>query len=605
MNASGEPSPQDSLERAIAEFLAAVESGNTLDRDEFLARHAPVATELAEFLENHDRLSRLAAPLRQQPPGTPETVIENHLICSPRRSSPADTPTLPPSPANHDGAGAALRDATRFFGSYELLAEIARGGMGVVYKARHLRLNRVVALKMILSGNLASRDDVRRFYAEAEAAAGLDHPGIVPVYEVDEHDGQHYFTMGFVEGESLAEVLARGPLPPQAAAELLKKLAEAVAYAHSQGVLHRDLKPANVLLANAASGGRKSPVNVAVPQDGKSMGDLRHPLAELIPKITDFGLAKRLDSESSLTATGQILGTPSYMPPEQAAGKVDEVRETADVYSLGAILYATLTGRPPFAAESPLDIIVQVLESEPTLPNKVRQGIPRELEWICLRCLEKDPARRYATAAALAEDLGRFLRQEPVEARPANLWQRVRRWARREPALAAHLAGVLLTIAIVQAKFVHDHSEVWYHVRVSGVLLAWGASAFVFQWLLNRDRWSELARYFWSAADILFLTALLSLIAAPLGPLQVGYPLLIAASGLFFRVRLVAFTAILAILGDATLWLSQWLSRPPPPPPIHYAVLFWTCLVILGFVVGYQVRRMRVLSRYYEPGNLA
>jgi eukaryotic-like serine/threonine-protein kinase len=297
--------------------------------------------------------------------------------------------------------------------------------------------------------------------------------------------------MGFVEGESLADLLGRGPLPPVVAAELMKKIAEAVAYAHSKGIIHRDLKPANILLAGKS---QKSEVRGQKSEIRRGASDLRSPASDLSPRITDFGLAKHVGHESGLTATGQILGTPSYMPPEQAAGKLDEVKEAADIYSLGAILYAMLTGRAPFLANSPLDILVQVLESEPTLPNKLQTGIPRALEWICLKCLEKEPQRRYESAADLAEDLDRFLRQEPVEARPAARGSRARRWVRREPALASHLAGVLIVFSIAQAKFLHDHRDVPYHLRISGVLLVWGVSAVIFQRLLNRERWSELAR---------------------------------------------------------------------------------------------------------------
>ncbi len=237
--------------------------------------------------------------------------------------------------------------ATRAFGDYELLAEIARGGMGVVYKARQTRLNRTVAVKMILAGELADQDDVRRFLSEAEAAAGLDHPGIVPVYESGEINGQHFFSMGFVDGQSLAALLTQGPLPPRQAAELLAQVADAVDYAHERGVIHRDLKPGNILL----------------DQEGH-------------PRVTDFGLAKRVAGDSNLTRTGQALGTPSYMPPEQASGKLDAIRPAADIYALGAVLYATITGRPPFQAATALDTILQVLEQEPVAPRQLNADVP-------------------------------------------------------------------------------------------------------------------------------------------------------------------------------------------------------------------------------------
>jgi WD40 repeat protein/tRNA A-37 threonylcarbamoyl transferase component Bud32 len=324
-----------------------------------------------------------------------------------------------PTPASNRADGV-LGARVRYFGDYELLEEIARGGMGVVYKARQLSLNRIVALKMILAGQLASEADVKRFYLEAEAAANLDHPGIVPIFEIGQHEGQHYFSMGFVEGTSLAARLADVPLPPREAAELLQQIAEAVRYAHEQGVIHRDLKPGNVLL----------------DKQGR-------------PRVTDFGLAKRVQSASDLTGTGQILGTPSYMPPEQAAGNADEIGETADVYALGAILYAMLVGRPPFQADNPIDTLLQVLQVEPVAPRQLNPKIPRDLETICLKCLEKSPRRRYESAKDLSDELRRFSNHEPIRARQVGRLGRTLRWCRRKPFHAASMAVTAVLIAAI------------------------------------------------------------------------------------------------------------------------------------------------------------
>ena len=273
----------------------------------------------------------------------------------------------------------------RYFGDYELLSEIARGGMGVVYKARQVNLNRIVALKMILAGQLASEEEVQRFRTEAEAAANLDHPGIVPIFEIGQHDGQHFFSMGYVDGCSLADRVRNGPLPPKEAAELTKKVAEAIAFAHSRNVIHRDLKPANVLL----------------DQNGE-------------PKVTDFGLARKTDTNSGMTRTGAVMGTPSYMPPEQAAGKTNEVGPLSDVYSLGAILYCLLTGRPPFQAASPIDTLMQVIEQDPVDPYLLNHQVDRELSSICMKSLEKTPSDRYGSALAVADDLRRYLDGEDI-----------------------------------------------------------------------------------------------------------------------------------------------------------------------------------------------
>lgn len=306
----------------------------------------------------------------------------------------------------------------RVFGDYELLGEIARGGMGVVYRARQASLNRLVALKMILAGLLANQEEVRRFHAEAEAAAALDHPHIVPIYEVGEEDGRHYFSMKLIEGGNLAVRLAEFQTDHRAAARLLSTVARAVHYAHQRGVLHRDLKPPNILL------------------DAQSQ-----------PYVTDFGLAKLVEADQEATRSGMVLGTPNYMAPEQAAGNVRQLTIAADVYSLGAILYEILTYRPPFHAHTPFETLRRAMQEEPKRPSLIQPGADRDLETICLKCLEKSPPQRYGSAEALAEDLERWLAREPVLARPIGRWERARRWCRRNPKLAALTAAVTVLLA--------------------------------------------------------------------------------------------------------------------------------------------------------------
>lgn len=303
------------------------------------------------------------------------------------------------------------------FGDYKLLDKIAQGGMGVVYKARQVKLNRVVAVKMILGGQLADASAVRRFYSEAEAAGRLQHPGIVSIYEVGEHEGQHFFSMEFVDGQSLAERVRENPLSARKAADLVRQIAGAIEYAHANGIMHRDLKPGNVLLDKS---------------DGVH--------------VTDFGLAKQLSGESELTASGQILGTPSYMPPEQAQGDLKRIGPASDVYSLGAILYVLLTGSPPFRAETPMDTLQLVLNTEPVSPRLVNPQTAKDLETICLKCLQKEAERRYQSARELADDLGRFLNNKPILARPVGASERIIKWIRRKPAVASLIGVVVLAV---------------------------------------------------------------------------------------------------------------------------------------------------------------
>jgi formylglycine-generating enzyme required for sulfatase activity/tRNA A-37 threonylcarbamoyl transferase component Bud32 len=301
-----------------------------------------------------------------------------------------------------------------------LLGEIARGGMGVVYQARQTKLNRLVALKMIRSGELADTEQVRRFYAEAEAAAKLDHSGIVPIHEVGECNGQHFYSMAFVAGASLNELVKQdGPLAPRRAAELMAAVAVAVQFAHERSLIHRDLKPQNILL----------------DEQGR-------------PRVTDFGLAKHVQRSQDLTVEGQVMGTPSYMPPEQAKGAVAEIGPRSDVYSLGATLYFLLTGRPPFQTASTAETIRQVLEIDPLPPRRLNAAIPRDLETICLKCLRKESGRRYKTAIALADDLQRWLDGRPIIARRVGVRERAWLWCKRRPAVATMIFVTLLTVTV-------------------------------------------------------------------------------------------------------------------------------------------------------------
>jgi WD40 repeat protein/predicted Ser/Thr protein kinase len=321
-------------------------------------------------------------------------------------------------------------------GDYELLEEIARGGMGVVYRARQLSLNRIVAVKVVLHGPFANPDFVRRFRHEAEVTATLRHPNIVSVYEVGEYDGHHFLSMEYVEGQTLAELVREQPLTANRAASYVKAIAEAVHYAHQHGVLHRDLKPANILL------------------DGLDR-----------PRVSDFGLAKVLGEDAELTAAGQILGTPNYMPPEQAAGDFSKVTAQSDVYSLGSILYHLIAGRPPFQGGTLTELLARVQTAEPLQPRQLNPGIPANLQSICLKCLRKEPERRYASAQTLADDLGRFLDQKPVLARPISVAERLWLWCRRRPTLAFLSLALAVAVLAGLAGIVWEWRRAEFHAR--------------------------------------------------------------------------------------------------------------------------------------------
>jgi hypothetical protein len=547
------PPDESDRERRWQQVLAAC-----IEHPEFVA-------ELEEFFAGRAQLERLAAPLR-----LPAQASEPHHPLT-------EAPTL----AASEGASAApLADgAPRTFGDYELLAELGRGGMGVVYRARQKSLNRIVALKMVLAGQLASADSVQRFRTEAAAAAQLDHPHIVPIYHVGEHGGQPYFSMKLVEGGSLEDKLGGRPLSVRESAWLVATLARAVHYAHERGILHRDLKPANVLL------------------DGNGQ-----------PHVTDFGLAKQVAGGPRLTASGAVLGTPSYMPPEQASGNRGKLSPASDVYSLGALLYECLTGQPPFRAATPLDTLLLVLDQEPVPPRLFNRRIDADMQTICLKCLEKEPERRYATAAALADDLERYLGGEPIRARSYNVMARLTRALRQQShhetefrawgSALLLLAGLILAGHVAAFILIQTGQPRWLHWLNRAAQLVLGVFLFWFyrgRRLLpsgsaERQLWSIWGGYlaaFVTGAGLNRVLIVAGVVAggaaAPRGWEDLlAYPFSAVLSGLAFIVMGGLYWGRYYAVGLAFFLLAALMPLHLGGAPLAFGLLWTVCLVGIG-----------------------
>jgi serine/threonine-protein kinase len=556
MTTPTDPNSDEQLFELLNAYLAALEAGDNEHCARWLAAH-PQLHELAQCL---DLLGDFSLSGNRAGHAAGE---------SPPRVADPDATVIRARDSSEGASGVSFTPTRREFGKYELIEEIGRGGMGVVFKVRQRDLNRIVALKMILSNHLADESDVKRFYREARAAGSLRHPQIVAIHEVGQINGQHYFAMDFIAGTSLLGLTRSGPLEAERAARLLIGVARAVQFLHDHGIVHRDLKPSNILLDSSGT-----------------------------PLVSDFGLAKVCDDHDASTQTGTTLGTPGYMPPEQAAGRIREVTPRSDVYGLGAILYEMLTGRPPFREDTPYQTILQVLESEPTLPVQLNPRIPPELERICLKCLEKDPSRRYGSAADVAGDLDRFLRHEPVEARPAGLADQVRRWLRRETGLASRLTIMFAALLVTQAEHIISDRDWNYHWKIKLAIVAWALLALVFQWFVRREKTAEVGRLGWAVTDPMFLLYVL-MQAEQIETILVGYPVIIVASGLWFRERLVTVSTISCIVSYGVLLAV----RREPIELVHYPVIFMTALAVIGAVVAFQVQRMRMLSRYFEQSR--
>jgi len=547
-----EPSPDDPWFSLLDEYLKRLHAGEPVDRERMRREHP----ELGSALECLDVLDSFVREVPDEPP-------------------------LEEASGDEAAAGDGLSDAAgRQFGPYELLEEIGRGGMGIVYKAHQTSLDRTVAVKMILGSHVESAEHLRRFQAEARAAARLQHPNIVHIHEVGQLQGRHFFAMEFVEGISLAGRLAERPMEMPDVVRLMAATSRAIAELHRHGIVHRDLKPSNILLD-----------------------------AEGHPHVTDFGLAKIFESDATRTATGVIAGTPSYMSPEQAAGHNDQVGPVSDVYSLGAILYELLTGRPPFCEPTPIETVLQVLSREPELPRRLNRKVPRALEQICLKCLARSPEGRYASADALADDLERYVKGEPLEAKMPGWIERLRRWTRRQPALASRL-GALAVFYVVELVNYHFVAAVdqHFHWGISILVALWAGTSVGFQRLVARERWSVPACFGWGTLDAIFLLVVLLFLAdGAASPLVIGYPLLIVAAGLWLRERFVWYMMALSLVSYGILVVDFYWWRPEFhanfDPAVDRHLLFAVALVVEAAAVSYLVRRLRTLNRYLGGKN--
>lgn len=542
MGESGDDQDDDrdsQIEGAIAEYLAATEAHLEFDIPSWLRKNPAIADELEVFIQDHQRALGIAGVTHK------------------------DAKSSHSAPRSWDSSQMPAR-----IGSYQILEEIGRGGMGIVFRAKHLELQREVALKLIRSGEFANAEETARFKAETEACARLQHPNIVPIYDVGEHHGLQFFTMAFIHGPTLLQRASGKPLEPKEAARLIQKLCSAVDRAHRAGIVHRDLKPANILFDG----------------DGE-------------PYITDFGLAKLVGADDGVTTTGQILGTPAFMPPEQALGRKGAVEASVDVYALGALLYFALTGQAPFSGPSPFDVLLQVLEREPALPRQLNREVPKALERICLRAMAKQVSNRYASAAQLGDDLNKFLRDEPIVWHEVSFSQRLHAWWRREPILVAHLCGIGITALIVTIAFLIRGSELTAFSKRIILLGVWGLASFALQRMLSRLQRKDAICLSWAAIDIVLYTSLLFVADQPRGLLLIGYPMLVCASGLFYRRSYVAFMTTGCSIGFLVL---AWTFRSAEFSKIDFQAIFISGLAVIGLILSTMIRRIRALCTYYD-----
>jgi serine/threonine-protein kinase len=461
-------------------------------------------------------------------------------------------------------------DSTRFLSdwdAYEILDEVDRGGMGIVYRAKHKELNRIVALKIIRSGEFANGNEIARFRREAQIAAQLVHPGIVPIYEIGERNNLIYYTMAFVEGCPLLE-LARSPtLSIAAKVQLVYQLTQALQYAHGQGVAHRDIKPSNILIDLHGS-----------------------------PILIDFGLAKSTNAESDLTQTGAMLGTPSYMAPEQIQYHQDHDLRLSDIYSLGAVFYYLLVGRPPFVGPTNFDIMLQLKDRQPVRPSRLNRQVDRELDTICLRAMEKIPSERYTTAAEFGQDLERWINGSAVSSPTKSPWIRWIRWWKQEPGLVSHAVAICVVILVVLMSHLLGYSLAHLPTQLT-VLLTWLLICFPLQRWILQSKDTTVPAILWGLIDLFCVSWLIATAGPPRSLLLVAYPLMITASALFYRTRFVILMTTACILAFLVL---TGLIEDPSFERASFRILFVCFLGIQCLTLTSLIFKVRNLFTYRE-----
>lgn len=565
-NPADEACPE--FEDLLVAHLELIEQGERVDREELFRRHPRFAASICEFLDNQQLLhDALGVPIDSVQP-------DSKRMSAPEEAAASATTAPVPLQRTRDSSWSFARlTEAQFpvqFGEYLLLREIDRGGMGVVFQARHTRLDRLVALKIMRSGELANEEELQRFRAEAESSAAINHPNIVPIYEVGEVHGLVYFTMAFIEGEDLKSLAERQRILPKEAAKIVARVTDAVSAAHRCGVIHRDLKPSNILLDVSGE-----------------------------PFLIDFGLAKKARSDNqALTRTGQILGTPAYMAPEQAKG--DQPTPASDIYSLGAVLYELTAGQPPFSGPTAVDVLLQVLNRDPATPRKVDKRTPRQLECIINRAMAKDAGDRYSSAEQLMADLQRFILDEAIELPRPTLWERAATWWRREPVLVSHLYAISAVLLIVlAASLVRGTNQPLLPLKIL-LLGGWVVASVAFQRLSIVEKFQSQMHWLWAGFDVAIYTTLMYFADPPRGLLLIGYPMMVAASGLFYRVRFVAFVTVSCIAGF--LVLSALVDDPTTSRP-DFCIIYISGLAVIGLCLLSMIRRVRGLADYFADGT--